>query len=298
MKKYKYSILILLSLSCLPLQQLIAQDSSATEQPSKKVIKPIKGTFESNWVFDNQSVMVAKKGTFEMDIQHRFGVVKNGYSDLFGLYAPSNIRIGFSYVLRNKLQVGLGFCKERLQWDGNIKYSIIKQSISKGFPISVTYFGNVVVDTRTKENFVSSSDRFSYFNQLIIARKVTSKFSLQVAPSLSYFNNVPGYVNTKGEILPMMNNVHLAMAFAGRYKVTPKMSLMANYDQPLTTHASKNPHPNISFGLEMTTSAHAFQLFAGNYNGIIPQSNNMFNQNDPANGQFLIGFNITRLWSF
>lgn len=29
---------------------------------------------------------------------HRFGSVKNGYKDFFGLFAPSNIRLGFSYV--------------------------------------------------------------------------------------------------------------------------------------------------------------------------------------------------------
>jgi hypothetical protein len=59
-----------------------------------------------------------------------------------------------------------------------------------------------------------------------------------------------------------------------------------------------NPHPNICFGFETTTSSHAFQVFAGNYYGIVPQSNNVFNKNDFRDGQFVIGFNITRLWNF
>jgi hypothetical protein len=71
-----------------------------------------------------------------------------------------------------------------------------------------------------------------------------------------------------------------------------------NYDQPLTTHPIGNPHPNISFGLEMNTSGHAFEVFAGNYRYILPQNNNLFNQNDFTKGQFVIGFNITRLWNF
>lgn len=41
-----------------------------------------------------------------------------------------------------------------------------------------------------------------------------------------------------------------------------------------------------------------YGFFSGNYNGILPQNNNMFNQNDFTKGQFLIGFNITRLWNF
>jgi len=71
-----------------------------------------------------------------------------------------------------------------------------------------------------------------------------------------------------------------------------------NYDQPLTKHDSGNPNPNISFGVEVSTSSHSFQMFIGNYQALVPQYNNVFNNNDYQNGDFLIGFNITRLWNF
>lgn len=276
--------------------QGVAKDSTQPAPIAKKKIA--KNTFASNWIQDNQTVMVPIKGTFEMDIQHRFGVVKNGYKDLFGIYAPSNIRIGFCYVLRKDFQLGLGFTKDRLQWDLNGKYAIFKQGKTGGWPVSISWFSNIVLDTRPKENFVNSGDRLSFFNQLLIARKLTEKFSVQVAPSLSHYNNIAGYVDAKGQILPRMKNNHLAIAFMGRYKMTAKTNLLVNYDQPLTQHPMDNPHPNISFGLEMITSSHAFQFFASNYHNIVPQSNNYFNQNDYTKGQFLIGFNITRLWNF
>lgn len=290
--------LMLLVLFCSGIQ-LLAQDAAPVkEAPAKAVSKPVKNTFESNWIFDNQTVMVSKKGTFEMVIQHRFGTVNNGYSDFFGLYAPSNIRIGLSYVVKNNLQLGFGFTKERVQWDANLKYALLKQKTSGGSPVSVTYFGNIAIDTRSSSNFVTGTDRLSFFNQLIIARKVCDKFSVQVSPSLSYFNNVPGYIDIKGDPQPTMNNAHFAVGFMGRYKISSGMALVVNYDQPFTQHLTNNPHPNICAGLEMNTSNHSFQVFAGNYNGILPQSNNMFNQNDFTKGQFLIGFNITRLWNF
>jgi hypothetical protein len=290
-----FCLLTLLSINVLA--QDAAADSTEPAPVAKK--KAVKNTFEGNWIQDNQSVMVPVKGTFEMDIQHRFGTVNNGGKDLFGLYAPSNIRIGLSYVIMNNLQLGMGFTKERIQWDANGKYSIIKQASSNGWPVSITYFGNIVIDARDKSNFVTETDRISYFNQLIIARKVTEKFSVQVAPSVSHYNNVEGYVDADGKIQKKMKNEHFAIAFMGRYKMTPKTNFMVNYDQPLTQHPMNNPHPNISFGVEMTTSSHDFQVFFGNYHGIIPQSNNYFNQNDPHNiGQFLIGFNITHLWNF
>lgn len=111
-------------------------------------------------------------------------------------------------------------------------------------------------------------------------------------------NNVEAYVDSKGEIQKKMNNGHFAISVLGRYKIPDKTAIIAGYDQPLTEHLTNNPDPNISFGFEITTSSHAFQVFAGNYFGIVSQSNNVFNQNDYRKGQFLVGFNVTRLWNF
>jgi hypothetical protein len=95
--------------------------------------KPVKNTFESIWIIDNQTVMVPFKGTLEFDIQHRFGLISNGYEDFWGLYAPSNIRLGFGYVPVKNLMVGFGFTKKNLTWDVNAKYAIFKQMVSGGF---------------------------------------------------------------------------------------------------------------------------------------------------------------------
>ncbi len=273
---------------------LTAQDTTAT----KKAAKPVKSTFESTWLIDNQSVMVPVKGTMQMDIMHRFGTVNNGYEDFYGIYAPSNIRIGMSYAPIDKLNVGFGFTKAHMTWDINAKYALVKQMTSGGWPVSITYFGNVAIDTRDAENFVNGTDRLSYFNQIIIARKITDNFSLQVAPSLSHFNAVEGYVDAEGNVQGKMSNDHVAVSVGARYKITPGMVLMVNYDQPVTKHTTDNPQPNIAFGVELNTSSHAFQLFFSNYQYIVPQLNNMYSQNDYRDGQFLIGFNITRLWNF
>lgn len=288
--------MIVLPLLCLMVGNLSAQDEEAS--PTGETRKAVKNTFESVWFIDNQTVMVPIKGTFEMDIQHRFGTVKNGYDDVWGIFAPGNIRLGFNYAPISKLFVGFGLTKERLQWDFNIKYALLQQMKGGGMPFSVTYFGNMVVDSRDKKFFARGTDRLSYFHQLMIARKVTEKFSVQVAPSLSYYNNVEGYLDDNGDIQKKMENAHFAIAFMGRYKITEGMAIMVGADQPITAHTTNNPYPNISFGLEITTSAHAFQVFAGNYGSIVPQRNNVFNQNDYEDGAFLIGFNISRLWNF
>lgn len=313
MKKYINSQSPFLKRSCLALALMLgincgsisAQDTTkvvlaadSTERPVDGKSKPVKNTFGSVWVMDNQTVMVPIKGTLEMDIQHRFGTVENGKKDVFGLFAPSNIRLGMTYSPVNKLYVGAGLTKERMQADINAKYAIIQQTMDNKTPVSISYFVNMVVDARDKSFFRYAVHRLSYFNQLLIARKITERLSLQVAPSFSWFNNIEGYVDSEGNIQNKMQNGHLAISAMGRFKVTDQSAITLGYDQPLTQHPANNPHPNISFGFETTTSSHAFQVFMGNYYGIVPQSNNVFNQNDYRNGQFVIGFNISRLWNF
>ena len=291
-------MLTLLMLSC---GNLMAQtDSSATDTSTTTTTvkkRPVKNTFESNLIIDQQTVMVPVKGTLEFDIQHRFGIMNNGYSDFYGLFAPPIVRIGFEYVPINNLQLGFGLCSNDMQLDLNGKYALLKQK-EGGMPVSVTYYGNIVNDTRSKSNFVTDGDRFSYFDQLMVARKITKNFSAQAAISLSHFNNVPGYINSDGTISNTMQNDQFTLSLMGRYKINEKLAVLVDYDQPLTQNYTNNPHPNLAFGLEITTSSHCFQIIGGNGQYILPQSNAMYNQNDVSKGQYLLGFNMTKLWNF
>lgn len=205
-------------------------------------------------------------------------------------------------------------------WDASAKYSLVKQTKGQ-YPVSVTYYGSVAFDTRKDgENtafsalfskskitngegiFTYSTDRFLFFNQLIIARKITDKFSLQVAPSVSHQNSVNGFykqVDSATRIVAgEMKNDHIAVSVGARYKLTNVTSVIVNYDQPITKHTTNNPNPNISFGFEFSTGSHAFQVFAGNYSLLNQARNNLYNHNNYADGKFLIGFNITRLWNY
>ena len=307
----RFTLLVILTGCLVALStSLDAQESTIPPKP-----KPVKNTFESVWIIDNQTVMVPIKGTLEMDIMHRFGTVDKGYEDFWGFFAPSNIRMGVSYAPINKLNVGIGITKSNMLWDASAKYSFFTQT--KGiYPVSLTYYGNLAYDTRKdadKSIFKYPEDRVSFFNQLIIARKVSDKFSLQIAPSISHQNSVNGYYtkndSTGKEIFEEMKHDHFAIAISGRYKLTNVTSVIVNYDQPITKHATNNPNPNISFGVEFNTSSHSFQLFLGNYSFLNPQRNNLFNKNSPfaytdtdgtkvKGGRFLIGFNITRLWNY
>lgn len=278
---------------------LAQEDSLMMNVPENK---PVKNTFNSIWLIDNQTVMVPIKGTFEFDLQHRFGLINSGEQDMAGLFAPSNIRLGFEYVPWNKLMVGFGITKLNLTWDLNWKYAIWKQMQNGGMPVSVTYFGNAAFDTRSKDYFtnpdeIQTTDRISFFHQIIIARKFSDRLSLQIAPSLSHFNTVEAFKNSDGETVDKYNNDHYAIGLGAKYKISPVTNILVNYDQPLSTHQVQDPQSNLSFGVEINTSSHQFQFFLTNFYNIIPQRNNVFNTNRPGDGEFLLGFNMTRLWN-
>src|ERR1035437_3994585 len=266
-------------------KEAVKKEADKKDTKTAKV-KPVKNTFESIWIIDNQTVMVPNKKTFEMDIMHRFGVVNNGSADFFGFFAPSNIRLGLDYVPIKNLMIGLSYTKSNMILDAWGKYAIIKQTPHK-WPVSVSFYSDISVDTRNDEQaeFVNSTDRLMYFNQLLIARKITDEFSAQVGVSDSHQNIVNGYFYEPGKFQGVMKNDHIAISFSGRYKLKQSMAIIVNYDQPITQHISNNPAPNLSLGLEFNTSAHAFQFFLGNYSQLSPARNNLYNKDDPSDKQ-------------
>lgn len=288
---YRILTLVLLALFAMP--PITSAQVDSGDEMEKLVDKPVRSVFESAILIDNQTVVVPSKGTFEFDIQHRFGTLGNGYEDLWGLYANSNIRLGFAYAPIDNLFLGAGLTKFKNLVDFSAKYSILKQTRSGAVPVFITYYGNMVFDTRNedkREEVFHSTDRISYFHQILIGRKFNNWLSVQLAPSVSHYNIVP----------ETRDHDHFAVALGTQIKLTDGMSFLLNVDQPITRHAVDNPNPNVSFGIQMATSSHAFQIFLGNSNMIIPQETNFYNNrnySDNFGDNFLIGFNITRLWA-
>jgi hypothetical protein len=285
MKKLSFLYIFLLISPLAMLSQEMEKDSV--------VDKPERAAFESSYIVDTPTDVLPIKNTLEVQMSHRFGTVNGGTNDLIGFWAPSNIRIGLAYSLHERLTIGYGTTKfDRLQ-DFNWKVGILKQTRSGRIPVNVSYFGNFTIDARKAENFLVEQHRYSNFHQLIISRRFNSKLSLLVAPSVSHYNLVP----------QRMRNDVIALSLGGRYKISPQTSILVDYTHPFIHHLDDvdfdmDPEDGLSLGVEFRTSSHAFQLFISSYQGIVPQKNIMFNQNNFGDGDFLIGFNITRLYNF
>ncbi|NOR73595.1 MAG: hypothetical protein GQ525_00395, partial [Draconibacterium sp.] len=110
MKKYIY-ILILSVFVC----NTFAQDIDTEIKPKDK---PVRSPFESGLLIDNQTSVIPVKNTLEFVIQHKFGTMENGFSDLFGIYSPgANIRLGLNFVPIKNVQIGTGVTKKNMYID-------------------------------------------------------------------------------------------------------------------------------------------------------------------------------------
>lgn len=287
MKKYITILFVFLMLPFIAFSQENGEKQNDSI-PKKVKEKLERSAFESSYVIDNPANVVLNKKSLEVQMQHRFGEFNSDKNDMAGIWGNSNIRLGLAYGIHERVTIGFGTTKTNRYQDFNVKVAILRQTRSESMPLSVSYYGNWTVNAQSKENFQYTSDRWSFFNQIIAARRFNEKFSMTGTLSLSHYNVVE---NT-------MRNDMIAFSLGGRYKVSPNTSIMIDYSQPLTEFMKDNPNPGISLGVEFGTSSHAFQLFITNYHGIVSQHNYMFNNNDFFDGNIMLGFNITRLYSF
>jgi Membrane bound beta barrel domain (DUF5777) len=289
-----------------------AQDGASDSTVVIEKDKPVRSPFESGYLIDAQTTVIQNPHTLEAVIQHKFGTIQNGHSDLWGVFAPgASIRLAIDYVAAKNFQLGIGINNKNMTTDLNAKWTLMQQTRKNTYPVAIALYGNIGIDGRNLSAFESgnvqvahnvssingfrNSDRISYFSQIIVGRKFNNWLTLQTAVSFTHYNLV-GLADDHDKV-----GVH----FNGRIKVTPQGSLIFNYDAPLKIKDiseqrswTNPPKSNLSFGYEVSTSTHTFQMYIATATGLIPQENLMWNQNDLTKQQFQCGFNITRLWGF
>jgi Membrane bound beta barrel domain (DUF5777) len=317
----KKTLLIVL-LSLLVCAGTKAQDDSSVKKKEKG--EPVTGEFENGTLIDAQTSVINDVKTLEFTIQHKFGSVENGISDLYGIYsAGANVRLGLDYVPYKNVQVGVGITKSGMNTDLNAKWTIFEQTKNNSVPVFVMVYGNVAINGQSESDLLQGgiglnnygnvnalyslkfSHRLSYFSQLIVGRKFDDHFTLQGGISFAHANIVAQY----------HDHDVIGLHLAGRYKFSPQSSIIATYDAPLNIQSISeqnpdwtaenapgwdgpyHPKPILKFGIEISTFTHAFQIYVGNAGGILPQIDMMNNTNKSFDG-LALGFTITRLWMF
>jgi hypothetical protein len=253
----------------------------------------VTATFKATRILNGHSIERMPEGQLDFRISHRFGRINSGAYEFFGL-DQANIHLSLEYGILDWLMVGLGRGTFEKTVDGFIKISPLRQSTGKNsFPLSISWMSGMYVNGlkwSSQEQEYQFKHRLEYAHQLLIARKFGPRLSLQITPSYLHRNLVE---------TPADPNDLFAVGAGGRIKISKRISLNAEYFYVFTPDPSTLSSPiysPLSFGIDIETGGHVFQLIFTNAvamreNGFLGQTTGQW-----RNGDIHFGFNISRVF--
>jgi len=286
------NIFTILSLLCVILcTSAFAQDDmmSMLDAETPKQKEYAKNAFKSSRVINCHSMEMIAKKSLDFRILHRFGNIKPGIYDLFGLDQAS-MRMGFDYGLTKNLTIGIGRSTLNKEIDGFVKYRMLWQGVNGGSPVSIVLIAGTTLKTirfadPTRKNYFTS--RLGYYYQVIVGRKFNENFSLQLTPTLVHRN----IIEKKDD----SNDIY-AVSVGGRYKVTKRLAVLADYSQIMNGYPAKLNQNPLSLGVDIETGGHVFQLHVSNTRGLNERAFITETTNDFFKGNMFFGFNLSRMF--
>ena len=264
--------------------------SALAGQQDSTVPAVVKGTFKGTYILNTSSVENIGKGVLQVMIMHRFGRISDGAYELFGL-DNATIRLGLDYGITDRFMVTVGRSSFQKAFDASLKYRILRQSTNKGQPVSLSLnTGITYTNLRYPDKpYMNGKYRTDYFTQLLLARKFSTKFSLQLTPSWIHYNLVPEAIDK--------NNVFVLGA-GGRIKLTKRLSINAEYNYLFNNQVVTNKvYNSLSAGLDIESGGHVFQFVFSNSRGLIPTVFLPQTTDSWGDGGIYFGFNISRVFS-
>jgi hypothetical protein len=268
--------------------QLCSQDLlDILERETPETENIVSATFKGTRIVNGHSIENRKSKELEFIIAHRFGRINTGFEELFGL-DQSNIRFSFEYGLTDNLTAGLGRSSFEKTYDGYLKYSLLKQRTgTNAFPFAVSLFGSIAAKSQkaVAGNERTFAESLFYVGQVLIAKKVNSSFSIQLTPT---------YVHRNLTAIDEDPHDIFALGFGTRVKVSKRVSLNAEYYQQFDKLQSINSRNSLSFGVDIETGGHVFQIILSNAITMVEKSFITETTGNFFGGDIHLGFNLSR----
>ncbi len=221
-------------------------------------------------------------------VSHRFGSVKTGIEDFFGL-DQAVTRLNFIYGISDGINVGISRSSFQKTYETSLKLRLARQAPS-GFPVTIVWFNSLQLNGFLDEQELPElklEHRLGYASQLLVSRKVSRDVSIELVPTFFHDNLVP---------LEEQDNSQFALGFGGRYKFSKRCAITVDYGLHLN-RAENSPFVNpLSVGLDIETGGHVFQLHFTNAQPM--NINNFLGEatGDWGKGDVYFGFNILRVF--
>lgn len=275
-------------------KKITAQDSTnlmsqLEHETEKNKTTYAAATFKTTRIVDGQSSENLPKYVLDVRISHRFGPLSNGAYDFFGL-DDADMRLGFDYGITNNFMFGLGHSTYQKTYDAFFKVKILRQSTGVvNMPVTVSFVPVTAINTLKQfgTNKPDFGDRVSMAYQLLIARKFSEKLALQIMPTYIHADKI-SFNHIKQNIL--------AIGIGGRHRISKRININAEYYYQLPESKAPGSHNVFSFGVDIGTGGHVFQLDFTNSAGLTEKSfiSETTGRWDKSNIMF--GFNISRVF--
>ena len=243
--------------------------------------------FKAIKIVNNQSTKQASEKELYLYVSHRFGSIDGGINTLFGLDI-ANTKIELLYGLTNNLQIGFSRESFKKTYSLNAKYNITIQS--SNLPINsslyISYNYNSLLDQDIYPT-LSNSDRNLFFGQLLLSKNFSDKISLQLSPTYAK----RGFNET---IFEQENNIILGLASS--YRITNRLAFNIEYSANLDRPEISPFNDVLSFGIDIETGGHVFQLLFSNTQAIDNVSVMTDAEGSWKDGKIYFGFNILRVF--
>jgi len=301
-------LLLLVPILFLLHNNLVAQDTSKVAEDTSNLMSQLENsewgnkisysiaTFKYTHVIDGQSVESLPAHVLDVRILHRFGPISGGLYNFFGLdYSPFNVKVGFDYGISNNFMIGVAHSGYNKTYDAFFKWRISQQSTGdQHAPISISFVTTVATNTLKPEQIdpavkppTTKIERTSYVLQILIARKFSEGFALQLMPTFVHTDNI-SFFHTNPNVL--------AIGIAGRQKLSKRVNLNAEYYYQLPDMKAPGAHNALSFGIDIGTGGHVFELLFSNSFGLTEKQFITETSGRWDNGDALFGFNISRVF--
>lgn len=261
-------------------------------------------TFHDTRIINSHSIETLPGGKLDFRVSHRFGDLAGdagGWQTFYGLENAADVGIGFEYGLNDNTMIGISRTKGsgplKQNVNGLIKLKIVNQEINGNQPLTITLLGMTSYSTMQKSKtegvlhfFTKDIHRFSYHMALHMGHKFSERLALQVNGGWTYRNIVPS--DDKNDLV--------SVGAAARIQLTRAMGLIVDATFPISELRTKanNYYPSFGIGFEFDTSGgHVFQINLTNATGLVETDYIPYTRTDWGQGEFRLGFTISRLFT-
>ncbi|NQY07205.1 MAG: hypothetical protein HRT68_13705 [Flavobacteriaceae bacterium] len=283
MKKIKL-LFLFLPLSLFSQDDLLNEidtDSTGTEYADS--------AFKALKIVNFESTKLAAKKDFFFVVSHRFGSIKGGFKELFGL-DQSVTRLHFIYGLSDGINLGVSRSAFQKTYEFSGKYRLVRQKKENGSPVTVVGFNSISINTLLDDDVFPNlefGDRLGFTSQVLISRKFNKKLSLQLIPTLLHENLVDN---------PLQDNTQFILGFGGRHKISKRVSVNIDYGLHFNRENTDVFRDPLSIGFDIETGGHVFQVHFSNAQPSFERGYLTQAAGDWGDGDIFFGFNLSRVF--